>query len=557
MGWLEALGETNGVAQAVLILCLVSVTGFALAAIKIRGVGLGSAGVLFAGLLFGHFGWRIEPGVMDFVREFGLILFVFTIGLQIGPGFFASMRRQGLSLNVCAAAIVLGGAALAAATVPLLNTSGFAAAGLFSGATTNTPSLGAAQEAITATPGATAEMRATPALAYAVAYPGGVFGIILSLIILRKIFRVNDATELAAFESDRRSQIIPLERRNLIVTNANLDGLAIGQIPGVRESGIAVSRLKSAGTDDIRVASEDAIVHTGDQLLAIGTATALESFQRIVGRDSEVDLMESPGPVEFRRLLVTHKPVLGKSLRQLGISTRCGVVVTRIQRGGVQMTARPDFRIEFGDTLQVVGDASGLDQAAALVGNSAKELKQTHFLPVFAGIALGVLFGLIPLSIPGLPVPVRLGLAGGPLIAAILLSRLGRIGPVIWHMPSGANLALRELGIVLFLACVGLKAGSRFMDSLLSQEGAVWLIGGLIITILPLLVVGIAARFLLKMNFIVLSGLLAGSMTDPPALAFANTLAGSDAPSVSYAAVYPLTMLLRILAAQFLVLLLA
>ena len=435
MSWLEALEKTNAVAHAVLVLCVVSIAGFAIAAIKVRGIGLGSAGVLFAGLFFGHFGWKIEHSVLDFAREFGLILFVFTIGLQIGPGFFASLQRQGLALNLCAAAIVLGGAGLAALTVPLLGTKSFAAAGLFSGATTNTPSLGAGQEAISAVPGATAEDKAMPALAYAVAYPGGVFGIIASVILLGKLFRVKEEAELEAFENERRSQIVPLHRRSLEVTNANLDGLQIGKIPGVHDKGVAVSRLKSADSDEIRLATDDATVHVGDVLLAVGTEEALESFQRIVGRPSEIDLMRSPGPVEFRHLLVTHKEVLGKSLRQLALGTVCGVVVTRIQRGGVEITARADFRVEFGDSLLVVGDARGLDEAAALVGNSRKELTQTHFLPVFAGIALGVIAGLVPIAMPGLPVPVRLGLAGGPLVAAIVLSWLGRIGKVVWYMP--------------------------------------------------------------------------------------------------------------------------
>jgi putative transport protein len=556
MNWLEALQKTNEVAHAVLVLCVVSIAGFAIAAVKIRGIGLGGAGVLFAGLFFGHFGWKIEHNVLDFAREFGLILFVFTIGLQIGPGFFASLQRQGLALNVCAAAIVLGGAGLAALTVPLLGAKPFAAAGLFSGSTTNTPSLGAGQEAISSVPNATAEDKAMPALAYAVTYPGGVFGIIASVILLGKLFRVKEEAELEAFENERHNQIVPVHRRNLEVTNPNLDGIRVEQIPGLHDQGVAVSRLKSLGSKEIRLATNDATVQVGDILLAVGTEEALEKFQRIVGRVTQVDLMESPGRVEFRHLLVTRKEVLGKSLRQLALETLCGVVVTRIQRGGVEITARADSRVEFGDSLQVVGDAKGLDEAATLVGNSRKELAHTHFLPVFAGIALGVILGLIPIAMPGLPVPVRLGLAGGPLVAAIVLSWLGRIGSVVWYMPSGANLALRELGIVLFLACVGLKAGSRFMDTLLSQDGPIWLLSGVCITVVPLLVVGIFARVILKMNFVVLSGLLAGSMTDPPALAFANTLIKSDAPSVSYAAVYPLTMLLRILCAQFIILLL-
>ena len=357
MSWLEALEKTNAIAHAILVLCVVSISGFAIATIKIRGIGLGSAGVLFAGLLFGHFGWKIEHSVLDFAREFGLILFVFTIGLQIGPGFFASLQREGLVLNLCAAAIVLGGAGLAALTVPVLGAKSFAAAGLFSGATTNTPSLGAGQEAISAVPNSTAEDKAMPALAYAVAYPGGVFGIIACVVLLGKLFRVKQDAELEAFENERRSQIVPVHRRSLEVTKANLDGLRIAQIPGVHDQGIAVSRLKSAGGDEIRLATDDATVHVGDILLAVGTEEALEGFQRIIGRTSEIDLMRSPGPVEFRHLLVTREQVLGKSLRQLALGTLCGVVVTRIQRGGVEITARADFRVEFGDSLHVVGDA--------------------------------------------------------------------------------------------------------------------------------------------------------------------------------------------------------
>ena len=256
MSWLEALEKTNVVAHAVLVLCVVSMVGFAIAAIKVRGIGLGSAGVLFAGLFFGHFGWQIQHEVLDFAREFGLILFVFTIGLQIGPGFFASLQRDGLALNLCAAGIVLGGAGLAALTVPLLGNSSFEAAGLFSGATTNTPSLGAAQEAISAVPSATSEDKALPALAYAVAYPGGVFGIIASVILLGKLFRINEEAELEAFESERRRQIVPLHRRALEITNANLDGIQVGKIPGVHGQGIAVSRLRSTSDEEIRLATD-------------------------------------------------------------------------------------------------------------------------------------------------------------------------------------------------------------------------------------------------------------------------------------------------------------
>ena len=336
-----------------------------------------------------------------------------------------------------------------------------------------------------------------------------------------------------------------------------VSGGVIGSIPGLRETNIVISRIRVKDSDEVHVATDDVVVQVGDTLLAVGTPTQLENFRVIVGEESSLDLMETPGEILFRRIVVTRKTALGKSLSQLALHTAYGVVVTRVQRADLEMAANPDTKLQFGDTLNVVGDKQGLHQAAKLLGNSPKDLGHTNFLPVFAGIALGVIAGMIPVALPGLPVPVKLGLAGGPLVLAIILSRIGRIGNVLWYMPAGANLALREMGIVLFLACVGLKSGSKFLDTLLSQSGAVWLVAGFVITLLPILIVGIVARKWLKMNYITLTGLVAGSMTDPPALAFAHTLTKSDGPSISYASVYPLTMLLRILCAQVLVLLLA
>ncbi len=555
MGFLSQFTGGNEIAEAVLILSIISVVGLGISAIKIRGVGLGVTGVLFSGLFFGHIGWHISEEVLHFVREFGLILFVFTIGLQIGPGFFASLKKQGLPSNACAAAVVIGGAALTAGLAWAMGIQPFAAAGLFSGATTNTPSLGAAQQALAMMPGVDATARALPALAYAVAYPGGVFGIILCILLLRTFFRIDPGTELEAFESERRSRAPVLKRQNLRITNGNLDGLSLGGIPGLRETGIIISRIQNHGSTEVRVATAESVVHVGDTILAVGSREALESFQRIVGEVSDINLLDSSSHIFQRRIIVTHKSPLGKSLRQLAIHTAYGVVVTRVQRGEVEMTADPDMKLQFGDTLHVVGDAQGLDQAAALLGNAPKELAHTNFLPVFVGIALGVAAGLVPIALPGLPVPVRLGLAGGPLVVAIILSRLGQIGPVVFYMPANANLALREMGIVLFLACVGLKSGARFVPTLLSPDGITWLIAGFCITLIPILIVGVIARLFLKMNYIALSGIIAGSMTDPPALAFANAMVKSDAPSLSYASVYPLTMLLRILCAQLLILL--
>jgi len=374
-------------------------------------------------------------------------------------------------------------------------------------------------------------------------------------VALRAIFRIRTEEEVAEFEKARRSQTPPLKRRSLTVTNANLHGLTIARIPGLRDSGVVISRIQHAENGEVHVATGGETMHTGDTILAVGTKEGLDDLQRIVGTRSENDLLNNATGILYRRIIVTRKEPLGKSLRQLALHTTYGVIVTRIQRGDLEMAGSPETRLQYGDTLQVVGDQQGLDQAAALLGNSPKDLGHTNFLPVFLGLALGVTAGLIPLAIPGLPVAVRLGLAGGPLVIAIILSRIGQIGRVVWYMPEGANLALRELGIILFLACVGLKAGSKFIPTLMSPQGLSWLVAGFCITVIPLLVVGVVARLVMRMNFVTLSGLIAGSMTDPPALAFANAMTKSDAASVSYAAVYPFTMLLRILCAQLLVLL--
>ncbi|MFZ4386823.1 MAG: putative transporter [Chthoniobacterales bacterium] len=554
MELLKQLTGTNEVAFAVLVLSIIAIAGLVLSSIKFGGVGLGITGVLFSGLFFGHLGWHINDEVLQFVKESGLILFVFTIGLQIGPGFFASLKEQGLPTNLCASVIVLGGAALTLFLGWMLHINPFAAAGLFSGATTNTPSLGAAQQAITILPLIDPSTKALPALAYAVAYPGGVLGIILALVLLKVIFRIHPGSEVAEFEESRKCLTPPLQRRSLTVANPNLNGLLVRDIPTPDHANIVISRIQSP-RGGVRVASLEESVHVGDIILAVGTEGGLDDFQRIVGGRSEANLLDSTSSVHYRRIIVTRKEPLGKSLRQLALHTAYGVIVTRIQRGDVEMPGDADMKLQFGDTLQVVGDTQGLDQAAAILGNSAKELGITHYLPVFIGLALGVAAGLLPLALPGLPVPVRLGLAGGPLVIAIILSRIGRIGPLVWYMPSGANLALRELGIILFLACVGLKAGGKFIPTLMSPQGVTWLTAGFCITLIPLVAVGIVARLLLKMNYVTLCGLIAGSMTDPPALAFANSMVKCDGASVSYAAVYPLTMLLRILCAQVLVLL--
>ena len=540
-------------AHAVLVLAAVATAGLALGLVRVAGVRLGVAGVLFAGILAGHAGLAVQPDILGFARDFGLILFVYTVGIQVGPGFLTSLRKQGLPLNLLALAIVLLGALLTVLVSWVAGIDMAAAVGIFAGATTNTPALGAAQEALKQAAALGPERASLPALGYAVAYPFGIIGIILAMLLLRALLRIDPAAEARAFEKERDSGKEPLMRMNIRVCNPNLAGLRLHEIPGKEHLGVIISRIRYGGETEVTVANSETVLHEGDTILAIGTAKALRDFCLIVGRESADNLVDAPGPVTFARFVVTRPDVLGHTIRELELTQRYGVAVTRVSRADVEMSAIPGLRIQFGDMLQVFGKEEDIAKAGEVLGNSVKDLNRTNFIPMFLGIAFGILLGVWPFTVGEMPMPVRLGLAGGPLVAAIVLSRIGRIGPLLWYMPLNANLAIRELGITLFLACAGLKAGEHFFEIALTRQGFMWMACGAVITLVPLLLVALIGRAFLKLNFINLCGLLSGSMTDPPALAFANSVNNSDAPSVAYATVYPLTMLMRILAAQILV----
>jgi putative transport protein len=554
MAWLFELHRTQPVAHAIAALCFVALVGMAFGSLKFRGIGLGTAGVLFAGIVLGHFGEPVDAETLHFVKEFGLLMFVFTIGLQLGPGFFAALRNQGMKLNLLALAIVVLGAVAA----PLLGwIGGFdkaAVLGIYSGAVTNTPSLGAASQTLSTLAGIVPDRLALPALGYAVAYPTAIVGIIAALIILKQLFRIDPAREAREFAAKNRAPVEPLERRTLLVTNPNLDGVRLDSIPGRNETGVTISRISHG--NGTAVATDATLIQRNDRLAVVGTRAGLEQFERVVGQRSGQDLVREESDLTMRRVLVTDRVALRKTVGELNLDDRFGVAVTRVTRADLEMTAVPGLRLQFGDQLQIVGRKEELDKAAAEVGNSLKELSTTHFIPLFIGIVLGIVVGTMPIAFPGLPQPVRLGLAGGPLIVALILGRIGRIGPHVWHMPINTNLAFREFGIAMFFAAVGLSAGAKFFATVFTTTGLQWLLAGFCVTVLPLLLVGIFARLVLKLNFIDLSGVLAGSMTDPPALAFASNTAGSDAPSVAYATVFPLTTLLRILSAQILAILL-
>lgn len=557
MTFITNLMETSPVAWAVLILSSVAAIGLVLAGLKFKGVGMGIAGVLFAGILVGHFGFRIEPEILEFVREFGLVLFVYTIGLQLGPGFFASLRKQGLKLNLLAIAnVLLGVAACVGVAHFVMKIDIITSVGLLCGAVTNTPGLGAATGALKSIGGEAAAQASLPAVAYAVAYPGGVCGIILTLMMIRLMFRIDPEKEAELFREEQKKGHEALERVNLIVANPGLEGHPISEIPGRLEAGIVVSRIRRAGGTEVQTATDQTILHLGDTVLVVGTRSGLAKTKLAIGHESDVNLLKVPGKVVNRKLLVTRKDLLGKNIDELDFDDIYGVTITRVTRADMEMTAVPNLTLQFGDVIQVVGDEDSIKKVEPVVGNSIKALNETHFIPIFLGIALGVIAGVIPITVPGLPVPVKLGIAGGPLVLAIILSRIGRIGSMVWHMPATANLAFREMGIVLFLACVGLKAGESFFTQVFSANGPKWLLAGLLITVAPLLIVGLFARGVLKLNYTSICGVLSGAMTDPPALAFANAMTKSDSPAVAYATVYPTTMLLRILTAQTIILIL-
>ena len=554
MTWLSELHKTQPIAHTIGVLAFVCVVGMALGSLKFRGIGLGTSGVLFAGILVGYLGEAADHHTLDFVKEFGLILFVFTIGLQLGPGFFAALRQQGVRMNVLAAAIVVLGAGMAPLLGWLAHFDSAAVLGIFSGASTNTPSLGAGAQTLGTLPNIAPDRLTLPALAYAVTYPTAIVGIIGTLLLLKRIFRIDPVREAADFAATHRREVEPLERRTLVVTNSNLGGVRLDAIPGRIETGVTISRVRHGSAT--QVATDATVIHLDDRFTAIGTRAGLDQFERVVGRSSEEDLTMTDDALSFRRVVVTDRDVLGRTIGELNLGARFGIAVTRVTRADIEMSAVPGLRLQFGDQVQIVGTEADLDKAAKVLGNSLKELNETHFIPFFIGITLGIALGTLPIAFPGLPHPIKLGLAGGPLIVALILGRVGRIGRQVWHMPVNTNLAFREFGIALFFAAVGLGAGAKFFETIFSATGFRWLLAGACVTVLPLLLVGVFARVVWKMNFMDLSGLLAGSMTDPPALAFASNIAGSEAPTVAYATVYPLTTLLRILAAQILAIIL-
>lgn len=542
------------IALTVSVLALVAVVGLWIGNVKIRGVGFGIGGVLFGGIIVGHFvdqaGVALSSPMLHFIQEFGLILFVYTIGIQVGPGFFASLRVSGLRLNLFAILIVILGGLVTAVLHKLFNIPLPVVLGIFSGAVTNTPALGAGQQ-ILRDLGVPFEVVDQMGMSYAMAYPFGICGILLTMWLVRLFFRINVEKEAQQFEESSGNGHAHLHTINVRVENPNLHQMAIQDVPMLNSDNIVCSRLKRG--ELLMVPAPGTLIQAGDLLHLVGRPEDLHNAQVVIGQEVATSLSTRGTDLKVERVVVTNEKVLGKKIRDLHVKQRYDVVISRLNRAGVELVASSSASLQFGDILNLVGRPEAIDAVAAELGNAQQKLQQVQMLPVFIGIGLGVLLGSIPLFIPGFPAALKLGLAGGPLIMALILGRIGSIGKLYWFMPPSANLALRELGIVLFLAVVGLKSGGDFVATLTQGDGLSWIAYGIFITAIPLLTVGILARMLANMNYLTLCGMLAGSMTDPPALAFANNLhATSGAAALSYATVYPLVMFLRIITPQLL-----
>ena len=546
MDWLVDLFTGNGIATAVIVLALTIAIGLLLNRIKFGSVSLGVTWVLFAGIILSHFGLTIDHQICHFIKEFGLILFVYSIGIQVGPSFISSLRDGGIKLNMLAVMIILIGCCICYGIHVITGESLTTMVGVLSGAVTNTPGLGAAQSVVSS------EDASTMATAYAVAYPLGVVGIILSMLIIRWIFRIKiDREASKASRSDAPRTV----RVDVRVTNHAIFGKTIEEILRITRSHFVVARIFDHENQQ-RIASGSTQLQENDILRIVVSNQEVELVQSLIGDVVKVDAAEwgsASSHLEKRRIVVTKPELNGKHIGDLHIRENYNVTITRVVRAGIELVATYELRLQMGDVVVVVGRANDLDQVSTILGNSVKRLDRPNLFPIFLGMFLGVLFGSIPIAIPGIPMPVKLGLAGGPLIVAILLAKYGPKYKISTFTTNSANMMIREIGISLFLAAVGLGAGEGFIEAV-ANGGYWWILFGFAITVLPLLIVGIIARKGMKMDYFSVMGLMSGAMTDPPALAYANTVATNDRAAVAYATVYPLTMFLRIFTAQILAL---
>jgi len=548
MDWLFSLVLNDSNAHAVLVYALVISLGVSFGKIKICGVSLGVAFVLFAGIICGHFGFTVNENLMSFIKDFGLILFVFAIGLEVGPSFFSSFRKDGMQMNITAASVVLFDV-IVVVVLHLIFSDKIPIEmmiGILTGATTNTPSLGAAQEALRLL-----HIQEPIALGYAVAYPLGIAGAIMALILIRFICKINIENESKEMENAHNSIEKP-ELYSVLLTNSAIANRRLLDVKRLLGRNFIISRLKRG--EEYFTPLADTILFQNDVLRVLSTPSEKEAVTAFIGKETEDDWQASENLFVSRRIVITRDKINGKTLSSLGLRSAFGVNVTRVNRSGVDLLATPGLTLQIGDTLTVMGEISAIKKVEQLVGNTLKRLREPHIFTIFIGILFGVLLGNMPISFPSMHMPIKLGLAGGPLIVAILIGSVGYKLGLVAYTTRSANLMLREIGICLFLASIGIGAGTKFVETVISGNGLLWLFCGFLITLLPLVIVGFFARKIAKFNYFILMGVLSGSRTSLPLLTYSNSVAADDTPAIGYSTVYPLTMFLRILSVQVLVL---
>ena len=552
MEWLwNLMADHESVAYTVIVYSVVIAIGVALGKVKFFGISFGIAWVLFAGIAMAEMGFTVNTHIQHFIKEFGLILFVYTIGLQVGPGFFSAFKKEGIKLNLLAVISIAACVATVIAIHYLTNTDMSTLVGIMSGAVTNTPGLGAANAALAERFGEDAPSLTTM---YAVAYPFGVFGIIIVMLGLRGIFKVNIEAEKRLNSLRHSKDQVVINRFAIKVSNPSLFGKKLSVIKKTLDFDFTISRMCRKG--EILLADADTLIEEGDVVLVVANQRENEKFFTLMGDSVAItDYFPDEKDMRYtsRRINVTQRAIFTKTLGELDVRRRFGVTITRVFRAGVEFVPSAHTKLQFGDTITVIGDETHIQLVSKEFGNSKRRLQTPHIAELFMGITLGVLLGSIPFSIPGIPGAVRLGLAGGPLIVAILISRYGGKFSVTHYVSQSANLMVREIGIVLFLASVGLDAKAKFIETLLHGDGLYWMGLGVLITLIPLLVTSLIARIKGKLDYLEICGLLSGASTDPPALAFANDMSNSEIPALTYASVYPLTTFLRIMVAQLLI----
>lgn len=539
---------SNSIASTLMLYSFVIAVGIYLGKRKLFGISLGVTFVLFIGIVMGSFGYCVDENILKFIREFGLILFIFSIGLQVGPGFFSSFKKGGMRLNGLAVLSICISVVIVLGIYFLGNVNDKAAlVGIMSGAVTNTPGLAAAQQTISELTGDGAQVN-TMAQGYAAAYPLGVVGIIAAMLVIRSIFRIKVDKEVQIIEEDERNSQLKPYILTLKVTNALVEGQTLMQLHNIISANFVVSRLMNAeGKVVIPVSSTQ--IHSGDILLIVCSAQDVECFRAVLGHEVDIDWEATQTPVFSRRIVITKSEFDGVALGSLRLHNGYRLNCTRVNRAGVDLLATANLRLQMGDRITVVGDLQDIEHLASRLGNSMKRLNQPNLITIFVGIILGIILGSIDIGYG-----MKLGLAGGPLVVAILLSRFGYKAKLVTYTSSSASLLLRELGICLFLASVGISAGKGFVEAVFNYTGMWWIIWGFIITVVPLIIVGAIARGRYGINYLSIMGMFSGGCTDPPALAYATNTTGNDEPAVAYSTVYPLTMFLRVVVAQALIL---